>query len=1107
MRHFQFICVLVLFFNSAFAQELMFKASSYLYESAYRLELGEKDPPQSLYESTYGLELMLGEKDPLQIPHKLAVIYHAVGQLDEALPLYEKAYRLRLQILGEKHPDTLESLNNLASIYKAVGRLDEALPLSEKAYAQSKQVLGEKHLTTLTSLNNLAVAYQAVGRLDGALPLSEKAYRLRLQVLGEKHSNTLTSLNNLANIYQAVGRLDEALPLFEKAYSLFRQVLGEKHSNTLTSLNNLASIYQAVGRLDEALPLYEKAYKLCLQALGETHPDTLTSLNNLAGIYQVVGRLDEALPLSEKAYSLFRQVLGEKHSVTLQSLNNLAGIYQVVGRLDEALPLFEKAYGLRLQVLGKTHPDTLQSLSNLAGIYDSVGRLDEALPLLEKAYRLHLQILGETHPDTLKSLNNLAGIYDSVGRLDEALPLSEKAYRLRLQVLGETHPATLKSLNNLALIYQALGRLDEALPLYEKGYTLFWQVLGETHPDTLISLNNLAFIYQAIGRLDEALPLYEKAYKLRLQALGETHPDTLTILNNLAIAYAEQGDLAKSIDYLEQLVMGAESLRRSQLSVYNRRSIFTQYIGSYFDLSQIYFLQNNYQAAFHTAEKTKARTLLESIAFKLALQQVNFTAEEHKKIEQQQTQLASLDTQIAETGELDERTRLREKKHALLEQITVFHEDLKQRYPAFASLIEAEIITAEKGRKLLPENALFISYVQDPTTHQLLVFTLDHTGKLHAHNLGVITGLAQTLSLYREALGTTIQGLRQKGKSVWQLADGSFVLGNKPSRDKKPHRIRQVDQISRYLAEKLLRPIAEQLKTKKHLIFSPSGGLAQIPFETLILDNQPLIAQHKISYAQSLSTFALLKKREAAYQELKGRQTLFAMGNPRYHAPKSPPKNCDVRALDVDLDTLSRGNNYKAALRHANNWCNLPGTQKELDTLKALYPDSTIYQQADASEAKLQSLNKDLSRYQYLHFATHGFLHPQTWALSALVLDQLNTTDEHDGYLTAVEWIGYQLKSDLMVMSACQTGLGKTVSGEGIMGLPYALYLAGNKNTLMTLWKVDDAITAEFMRRFFTKVNNGLSHIQALVDTKREFRQEKAYQNPMYWAAFVLYGV
>jgi len=876
----------------------------------------------------------------------------------------------------------------------------------------------------------------------------------------------------------------------------------------------LVELYQK-GQAQQAVPYAEKIFNIRKDTLGEKHPNTLTSLNNLAVIYRAVGRLDEALPLYEKAYGLLLQVLGDRHPDTLSSLNNLAGIYQAVGRLDEALPLFEKAYTLRRQVLGDKHPDTLSSLNNLAFIYRTVGRLDEALPLFEKAYTLRRKVLGDRHPDTLYSLNNLAGIYQAVGRLDEALQLFEKAYALRKQVLGENHPDTIKNLSNLAGIYKVVGRLDESLPLYERTYALFKQVLGEKHIHTLISLDNLATSYQTVGRLDEALPLYEKAYALFKQELGEKHPDTLTSLNNLAVAYADQGDLKKGIDHFEQLVAGAESLRRAQLSVENRRSVFAQYISSYFDLSKSYFWQNNYQAAFHTAEKTKARTLLESAAFKLALQQVNFTAEEREKIEQQQTQLAFLDTKIAETGALDKRTALRIKKRALLEQISDFHDDLKQHYPTFASLLEPEIITAEKGRQLLPKNSLFISYIQHPITYQLLVFTLDYTGKLHIHDLGIITGLAQTLNAYREALGTTIMGLRRKGKSVWQLlADGNFVMGNRPSRDKKHSKVRHIDKISRYLAEKLLQPIAEQLNTKKQWIFSPDGALAQIPFETLILDNQPIIANHDISYAQSLSSFAMLKKRETAYQQLKGRQTLFAMGNPRYHEPNSPPEKCEARTIEVDMEKLSRGNNYKAALRSANqNWCNLPGTRKELDILKNIYPNSTIYQQAEASESHLQRLNKatdknkKLSSYQYLHFATHGFLHPQTSALSALVLDQLDTTEEYDGYLTAVEWIGYQLKSDLMVLSACQTGLGETVSGEGIMGLPYALYLAGNKNTLMTLWKVDDAITAEFMRRFFTKLNNGTSHIQSLIETKREFMQEEKYKNPMYWAAFVLYGV
>jgi CHAT domain-containing protein/tetratricopeptide (TPR) repeat protein len=795
-----------------------------------------------------------------------------------------------------------------------------------------------------------------------------------------------------------------------------------------------------------------------------------------------------------------------------EQYNLIAVDFYQKGQAQQAIPYAEKVFNICKDILGEKHPGTLTSLNNLASIYQNADQLKKALPMFEKSYLLHKQVLGEKNLNTLTSQNNLAMIYKVLGKLDDALVLYEESYALHRQVLGKTHPDTLKILeefNNLANDYYSANRHNDALSLYEKNYLLRKQILGEKHHDTLISLGNLSLIYKVVGKLDQAMPLYEKAYRLKKQVLGETHPNTLTSLNNLAIAYAQQDHLEKSIDYLEQLITDVENLRQTQLSVETRRAVFAQYIGSYFDLSQIYFLQNNL-LAFHTAEKTKARTLLESIAFKLALQQVDFTAEERQKIEQQQTQLAFLDTKIAETSELDKRTALRIKKQTLLEQITAFHNDLKQRYPVFALLLEPEIITATKGQHLLPKNSLFVSYLQNPVTHQLLVFILE-AGKLYVYYLGTIAGLEQTLTVYRQVLGTTIMGLRKKGQSVWQLADGSFVMGDKPARAKKPRRVKHVDEISRYLAAQLLQPIAEQLKTKSHWIISPSGALAQIPFETLILaNNQPVIANYNISYAQSLSTFAMLKKRETAYQQLKGRKTLLAMGNPRYHDKKAPPKNCNVRTIEVDMDKLARGNHYQETLRSANkNWCNLPGTQQELEVLKNLYPDSTIYQQADASEARLQQLNKanKLTNYRYLHFATHGFLHSQTSALSALVLDQLDTTDEYDGYLTAVEWIGYQLKSDLMVLSACQTGLGETVSGEGIMGLPYALYIAGNKNTLMTLWKVDDAKTAEFMRRFFTKLNHGTSHIRALTETKREFMQAEKYQNPIYWAAFVLYGV
>jgi CHAT domain-containing protein len=208
-----------------------------------------------------------------------------------------------------------------------------------------------------------------------------------------------------------------------------------------------------------------------------------------------------------------------------------------------------------------------------------------------------------------------------------------------------------------------------------------------------------------------------------------------------------------------------------------------------------------------------------------------------------------------------------------------------------------------------------------------------------------------------------------------------------------------------------------------------------------------------------------------------------------------------------------RGGDYSRALKQLNlNWKNLPGALKELEQLENLFQGQQprILKQVDATEAMRQSLNKQniLTKYRYLVFSAHGYLSQEVPALSALVLGQVNNPKGIDGYVTAGEWPSYDLKSDLMVLSACETGLGEVVGGEGVMGLPYALYVAGNKNTILTLWSISDKVTAEFITSFFRKLKAGRGQIEALTATKREFINKGGkYANPKYWAAFVLYGV
>jgi CHAT domain-containing protein len=893
--------------------------------------------------------------------------------------------------------------------------------------------------------------------------------------------------------------------LRKKVYHLSKEVLGEKHPNTIRSLNNLAMSYQSSGKLPEALLLFEKSYRFHKEVFGEQHPNTFISMTNLTSIYQDLGYLSKVLPLSEKGYRLSSEVLGEKHFLTLILLNNLASIYQDLGHLSEALPLFEKNYRFRLEVLGKQHPYTLTGLNNLAEIYDDLGRLSDALPLVETGYRLYKKVLGEKHPDTLACMNNLAMNYQDLGRLSEALLLHKKVYRLSKEVLGKKHSFTLLSLNNLALIYQNLGRLSDALLLFEKGYRLSKEVLGEKHPHTLSSLSNLATLYQDLGRSFEALPLSEKSYRLRKELLGEQHPDTLGSLNNLAHIYAEQSHVDKAIKHLEQFVVGVENLRSGDLSAENRQSLFKRWVHGYFKLSSLYIDKSRLQDAFRLAEMSKARTLLESIAAKLAAQKTELNKAEQQKLRKYEDRLASLNNRIAKTLEnnrLEKRISLETEKNQVVNQFNQFHQKLMAKYPKYAQLSKVQIIGAQNGAKDLPTDAVLISYLVNDNS--VLAFTLQSDGTLTAHQLGKIPNLQENVADYQHRLSLS-KGIKGRKK-----------LFGKAKKD--------TPALSRELGKQLLESLKQVIKDKPHWIISPSGPLALIPFETLRLEGEklPVVAQHHITYVQSLSVFKLLQERDKTYQRIQKRGTLLAMGAPIYKPeilPSShkPKREASVARNPSDFQIarrlVIRSGDYERAFRQISmSWENLPGALQELSQLEELFKETqpAIYKQAHATEAQLQSLNADgiLDNYRYLVFSTHGYLSTEVPALSAIVLGQANNPLGIDGYVTAGEWTGYNLKSDLMVLSACDTGIGTVVNGEGVMGLPYAFYVAGNKNTLLTLWSISDKVTAEFIISFFRKLKMGKGQIEALTATKREFiKKAGRYSEPAYWAAFVLYGV
>ncbi len=464
-------------------------------------------------------------------------------------------------------------LDAIGQTYHGLGLFPKAIALYERAWELDRNELGEHHEDTLAMMNNLAVMYRSVGRLADSVPLHEKTLQSRKSRFGDEHPETLASMSNLAAAYKSAGRLAEALTLYEQTLKMRTAQLGPEHSETLQSMSNVAEAYNSVGRTAEALVLHEQALSLKKTQLGPDHPEMLMLMNNLAGSYLAVGRLRDAVTLWEETLQKSKAKLGDQHPRTLFTMSNLAVGYRSAGRLGEALPLYERVLELRKASLGAEHPDTLVSMSNLALAYDSAGRLAESIPLHEQALEVRKASLGAEHPHTLQSMNNLAAAYYASGRLAEAVPLFEQTLKLRKASLGPEHPNTLATMNNLANAYRAAGRLPEALPLHEQSLEMMAARLGTEHPDTLRAMHNLAGAYRAAGRLSDAIPLYEQALKLRTIGLGAEHPDTLSTLDNLAQTHLLDQEYAIAERYFREGLIIREQKSPENWSLFDTKSL------------------------------------------------------------------------------------------------------------------------------------------------------------------------------------------------------------------------------------------------------------------------------------------------------------------------------------------------------------------------------------------------------------------------------------------------------------------------------------------------------------------------------------------------------
>lgn len=356
------------------------------------------------------------EQNPLvdaSICHTLGITYRNIGDYGPAEKHLNRAYKIRLEKLGNDNTETLDTMNALAGLYWKQGQFGKAEELFNETVKGRKKILGLNNKDTLISMNGLAVLYFSQGRYQEAKSLYEEILKISQKISGEEDVDTILFRGNLATVYRFQGLYKLAEDLYVKSIEQAKRVFSPTHPDTLYSINGLGMLYLAEGRYTEAEEKLLEAYQYELDVLGQEHPDTLSSMNGLGMVYIALDRLDDANDILSRALEIGRTTRGEDDLTTLSSMNNMALLYLAKGRYVEAESLLLNTLEARKYLLGEEHPDTLDTMYNLAILYEKKNpdRYADAEELLIDTIKSRGKILGETHPKTLESIQALIDLY------------------------------------------------------------------------------------------------------------------------------------------------------------------------------------------------------------------------------------------------------------------------------------------------------------------------------------------------------------------------------------------------------------------------------------------------------------------------------------------------------------------------------------------------------------------------------------------------------------------------------------------------------------------------------------------------------------------------
>ena len=838
-----------------------------------------------------------------------------------------------------------------------------------------------------------------------------------------------------------------------------------------------AALHQAIEQLEIALKLWQEQGDFTQAA---------TTLQFLGLIHSDLGEYQAALNYYRQVLQLVPQ-LSQPEYWEAPILELSAEVYLKWGEYQKALDAYEKAYILRKQIgLESAEAATLNSMGLL---YYNLGELNRALDYYQQAQSLLQR--SESSADlktTALILNNIGQVYSEQGELEQAKETYEQALNYWNAIPERSDVRNIRgkaaTLNNQGYIYAQSNQFKLAQQTYNEALPL-WQKIGDRTREAS-TLNNLCYVDFKQGNLAQALEICTQSLQIR-QAVGDRTKEPLS-LYYIAQIQREQGQLEAAVKTLEAALEIIEDLRTKVDRQDLRTSFFAskqEYYEFYIDLLMQLHKQNPEKGydglALQASERARARSLLEILAEsggEVTSGIAPKLLQEKKELQQQLSALEQL------------RVRLLSSEHTEEQRKTINTEidNLLQQYRTLLTEIRA---TSSNYAALTQPQPLTLSEIQQQILDSETVLLEYSLGENRSYLWVVMPNSIETYELPgREEIETKVTAFRD-----------SFLLPTQ--------RIRRqlAEDAGKALAEIIL-PNSDQLSQKRLLIVA-DGVLQYVPFNalptpgSLILETDwtPLILKHEIVTIPSASTLAVL--REEFQARSPAPKALAILADPVFSYQDDRVRNRvpeNIKPLSPELERSARESGVL--------FDRLPFTEKEAERILDLISTDNTIKQFGFSARREFVTSPQINQYRILHFATHGLLNSETPELSGLVLSLVDEAGEPlNGFLRLYDIFNLNLSAELAVLSACETGLGENIKGEGLVGLTRGFMYAGAPRVVVSLWKVDDQATSELMVKFYQRMlQQNLSPVAALRVAQIDMWQQNKWSSPYFWAAFTLQG-